>query len=398
MRRNDLVIRIAGESGEGVVSTGDLVTQAAARAGFEVLTFKTFPAEIKGGHVIFQLRLSDEPLTAPGDTIDILLAFNQEAYDTSYGLLRDNGLLIYDSGAFNPPADERCRHKAVPLTEIAKTQLKFELGKNVVAVGVVAAMFGLDLGVIQRLLQDRFGRKGEEILNKNLRALQAGIDYVETHIEDRREFRLEAGAQVPGAIVVSGNQALSLGAMAAGLDCFFGYPITPASEVMEFLAAELPKTGGLALQAEDEMSAMGMVLGASYAGKKAMTASAGPGISLMTEMLGLAAMAELPCVIVDVQRAGPSTGMPTKQAATARCSGWCWRRPAWRIASTRRSMPSTSPSVIRSPSSCSPIPPWRPAPSASRARISRRSKSGSGSASSRPTKSRPAATATGATG
>jgi 2-oxoglutarate ferredoxin oxidoreductase subunit alpha len=148
MRRNDLVIRIAGESGEGVVSTGDLVTQAAARAGFEVLTFKTFPAEIKGGHVIFQLRLSDEPLTAPGDTIDILLAFNQEAYDTSYGLLRDNGLLIYDSGAFNPPADERCRHKAVPLTEIAKTQLKFELGKNVVAVGVVAAMFGLDVGWI----------------------------------------------------------------------------------------------------------------------------------------------------------------------------------------------------------------------------------------------------------
>src|SRR5262249_11319772 len=140
-----------------------------------------------------------------------------------------------------------------------------------------------------------------------------GIDYVETHIEDRHEFRLEAGTQVPGVIVVSGNQALSLGAMAAGLDCFFGYPITPASEVMEFLATELPKTGGLALQAEDEMSAMGMVLGASYAGKKAMTASAGPGISLMTEMLGLSSMAELPCVIVDVQRAGPSTGMPTKQ-------------------------------------------------------------------------------------
>ncbi len=312
MRRNDLVIRIAGESGEGVVSTGDLVTQAAARAGFRVVTFKTYPAEIKGGHVLYQLRLSDEQPTSPGDTVDILLAFNQEAYDTSYALLRDGGLLIYDSATCTPPADDRCRHKAVPLTEIAKGQLRFELGKNVVAVGVAAAMFGLDIAVIHRLLEERFGRKGEEVLSKNMRALQAGIDYVETHIADRHDFRLEAGAPNPDVMVVSGNQALSMGAIAAGLQCFFGYPITPASEIMEFLATELPVTGGIVLQAEDEMAAMGMVLGASYAGKKAMTSSAGPGISLMTEMLGLAAMAELPCVIVDVQRAGPSTGMPTK--------------------------------------------------------------------------------------
>jgi 2-oxoglutarate ferredoxin oxidoreductase subunit alpha len=312
MRRDDLIIRIAGESGEGVVSTGDLVTQAAARAGYRVLTFKTFPAEIKGGHVIFQLRLSADRLSSPGDQLDILLAFNEEAYDSSYGLLRDGGLLIYDSATFTPPADGRCQHRAVPLTEIAKSQLKFELGKNVVAVGVVAALFGLDVAVIRRLLEDRFGRKGPEILDKNLRALQAGVDYVETHIEARHEFRLDAGAPDPHVIVVSGNQALSMGAIAAGLDCFFGYPITPASEVMEFLVAELPRIGGVAVQAEDEMSAMGMVLGASYAGKRAMTASAGPGISLMTEMLGLASMAELPCVIADVQRAGPSTGMPTK--------------------------------------------------------------------------------------
>jgi 2-oxoglutarate ferredoxin oxidoreductase subunit alpha len=312
MQRSDLVIRIEGESGEGVVSTGDLVTQAAARAGFHVLTFKTFPAEIKGGHVIFQLRLSAGDLTSPGDSADILLAFNEEAYDLGYGMLRDGGLLIYDSTVFTPPADLRCRHRAVPLTEIAKTQLRFELGKNVVAVGVIAAMFGLDVTVIQRLLQDRFGRKGQEILNKNLRALQAGIDYVESNIDDRHEFQLQAGAPLPDVMVVSGNQALSMGAMAAGLQCFFGYPITPASEIMEFLAAELPKAGGLIVQAEDEMASIGMVLGASYAGRKAMTASAGPGISLMTEMLGLAAMAELPCVIVDVQRAGPSTGMPTK--------------------------------------------------------------------------------------
>jgi 2-oxoglutarate/2-oxoacid ferredoxin oxidoreductase subunit alpha len=313
MRGNDLVIRIAGESGEGVVSTGDLVTQAAARAGFNVLTFKTYPAEIKGGHVLYQLRLSDEHLSDPGDRIDILLAFNGEAYDTSYNLLRDGGLMIYDSGAFTPPPDTRCRHRAVPLTEIAKVRLKFELGKNVVAVGVVAAMFGLDLTVLHRLLNDRFGRKGPELVTKNMNALQAGIDFVEANIPDRHEFRLHPGQSIADAIVVSGNQALSMGAIASGLQCFFGYPITPASEIMEFLASELPATGGVVLQAEDEMAAIGMVLGASYAGRKAMTSSSGPGISLMTEMLGLASMAELPCVVVDVQRAGPSTGMPTKQ-------------------------------------------------------------------------------------
>ncbi len=313
MRRNDLVIRIAGESGEGVVSVGDLVTQAAARAGYYVLTFKTYPAEIKGGHVLYQLRLSDTRVTSHGDQIDILLAFNQEAYESSYDQLRDGGLMIYDSGTFTPPADGRCRHQAVPLSEIADTQLRFKLGKNVVAVGVAAAMFGLDVVVIERLLDERFGRKGPDILAKNLQALQAGIDYVEKHIADRQDFRLRPGRVAPGVLVVSGNQALCLGSIAAGVQCFFGYPITPASEVMEFLAAELPKIGGVVLQAEDEMAALGMVLGASYAGRKAMTASSGPGISLMTELLGLAAMAELPCVVVDVQRAGPSTGMPTKQ-------------------------------------------------------------------------------------
>ncbi len=295
------------------MSTGDLVTQAAARAGFQVLTFKTYPAEIKGGHVIYQLRLSDYPLSAQGDRVDILLAFNQEAYDTSYALVRNGGLLIYDSGDFTPPPDTRCRHQSAPLTEIAKTQLKFELGKNVVAVGVVAAMFDLDITVIKRLLEEKFGRKGEEILAKNMRALDAGVTYVVENIAERAEFALQAGERRDNVMVVSGNQALSMGAIAAGVQNFFGYPITPASDIMEFLATELPKVGGQVLQAEDEIAAIGMCLGASYAGHKVMTSSAGPGISLMVRCWAWPQMAELPCVIVDVQRAGPSTGMPTKQ-------------------------------------------------------------------------------------
>jgi 2-oxoglutarate ferredoxin oxidoreductase subunit alpha len=313
MASRDLVIRIAGESGEGVISTGELVAQAAARAGFELITFKTYPAEIKGGHALIQLRLSDRRLYTQGDQLDVLLAFNQEAHDRNVADLRPGGLLIYDSAEFTPPDGGERRQYAVPLTEIARTQLKFELGKNVVAVGVVAALFDLPKEQLVRLLHEKFDRKGEEVVAKNVAALEAGIRYVREQVGDKPLFDVGTAVQGGPMVVVSGNQALAMGAIAAGCRHYFGYPITPATDIMEFLAAQLPKIGGSVVQAEDEIAAAGMVLGASYGGVRAMTATSGPGVSLMVEMLGLGAMAELPAVVVDVQRAGPSTGMPTKQ-------------------------------------------------------------------------------------
>ncbi|MHB8992210.1 MAG: 2-oxoacid:acceptor oxidoreductase subunit alpha, partial [Chloroflexota bacterium] len=312
MANRDLVVRVAGESGEGVISTGELVAQAAARAGFELLTFKTYPAEIKGGHALIQLRLSDRRLHSQGDQLDILLAFNQEAYDRNIADLKPGGLLIYDSAGFTPPESGDRLQYAVPLAEIARTQLRFELGKNVVAVGVVAALFDLPREQLVRLLGEKFGRKGEDVVAKNVAALDAGIQYVRDQMGGRVGFAIKPAESGGEIVVVSGNQALAMGAMAAGCQNYFGYPITPATDIMEFLAAHLPKVGGSAVQAEDEIAAAGMVLGASYGGARAMTATSGPGLSLMVEMLGLGAMAELPAVIVDVQRAGPSTGMPTK--------------------------------------------------------------------------------------
>jgi len=312
VKRDDLVIRVAGEAGEGVLSTGQLITQAAARAGFGVLTDSVPPAEIKGGHSFFQIRLSGHRLHSRGDQLDILLAFNQEAYDKNVKELRENGLLIYDSAELTPPGSDGFRQYPLPLTEIAKKQLQFELGKNVVAVGAVAALFGLPMEYLTKLIEERFGRKGPDVLDKNMRALEAGRRYVEENIPDRDELRLVVERPTENNIVVSGNQALALGALVAGCRRYAGYPITPATDIMEFLAGELPKVGGSVVQAEDEIAAIGMVLGSSYAGAKAMTATSGPGLSLMTEMLGLAAMAELPAVVVDCQRAGPSTGMPTR--------------------------------------------------------------------------------------
>jgi 2-oxoglutarate ferredoxin oxidoreductase subunit alpha len=313
--RDDLVIRVAGEAGEGVLSTGQLITLAAARAGYGVLTDSVPPAEIKGGHSLFQIRIAPRRIFSRGDVIDILLAFNREGYDRNIRELRDDGLLLYDSGDFEPPAnDGRYQQHALPLTDIAKKELQFELGKNVVAVGAISALFGLDPEYIRQLLHQRFARKGDAILNKNYQALDAGIGYVERNIPDRGTMQVKPGTpDNVSRIVVSGNQAIAMGSLAAGCRVYSGYPITPATDIMEFLAAELPKVGGSVVQAEDEMSALGMAIGASYAGKKSMTATSGPGVSLMVELMGLSGMAEIPVVIVDAQRVGPSTGMPTRQ-------------------------------------------------------------------------------------
>lgn len=312
MAMETLQIRMAGESGEGVLSTGELVTQAAARAGYRVLTYKTNPSEIKGGQAMFQVRLSPVPLWDSKDQIDILVAFNEEAWQKNHQDLRPGGLVIYDSGSFEPPTVPDRTQYAVPMTHIAKNEVKFGMAKNIVAVGVVASLFNLDQEVLKKLLHQKFGRKGEDVVGKNLEALEAGYRYVKENLPAEVHFQIEAGERCPTRMLANGNQALSLGFLAAGCNFFAGYPITPASDVMEFMASELPKVGGVLVQAEDEIASIGMVMGASYAGAKAMTSTSGPGLSLMVEMLGLGTMAELPSVILDVQRGGPSTGLPTK--------------------------------------------------------------------------------------
>lgn len=312
MAREDLVIRIAGEAGEGVMITGQMVTQATARAGYHVLTDSVPPAEIKGGYSFYQIRLSPKALSARGDAVDILLAFNQEAYDRSISQLRPDGILIYDSAEFTPAADEAHKAYAVPLTDIAKNEVQLALAKNMVAVGAVAGLFGLDVSHVHQLIQEsKLAKKGEDILKKNLRAVDLGRDYVHQQVAERNALEVQT-ANVQDTMVISGNQAIAMGAIAAGCRRYAGYPITPATDIMEFLAEEFPKLGGSVIQAEDEIAAIGMVLGSSYAGQKTMTATSGPGLSLMTEMLGLSSMAEIPAVVVDCQRAGPSTGMPTR--------------------------------------------------------------------------------------
>ncbi len=307
----DCVFRIGGEGGEGVISTGELMTIALARAGFEIYTFRTYPAEIKGGHANYQVRVADKLLLSQGDHVDVLMAFNEEAYQKHAKDVPKGGVIIYDSDSFSvPPSDHHILYP-IPLTSLATEKIGIKLTKNIISLGVLAALFDVPFEKFAGLLKDRFKKKGDAVVQKNLQALQVGVDYVKS-MQKRDSIRIGSGPRTAKELVLSGNESLALGAIAAGCRLYAGYPITPATDIMEFLAKELPKIGGYVIQTEDEISAIGCVLGASFAGTKAMTATSGPGFSLMTEMIGLAVVAEIPAVIVDVQRVGPSTGMPTK--------------------------------------------------------------------------------------
>ena len=308
-----LLIRLGGESGiDNAISAGDVLTLSMARSGYHVHTFRTYPAEIKGGPVMFQLRIGVKPVPSLGDKVDVLLAFNQEAWDLHQEALRPDGMLIYDPDEHDLPAGFRGMGCAVPLDRLAH-DLNLRKGKNLIGLGVLSALCGLDFQQLQATVKDQYGKKRPQFVESNRMALLAGYQWVMDNLEDTAPFSLAAPKAVQESdLVMSGNRAIVAGALAAGCRFFAGYPITPASDILEEMARRLPDVGGAILQTEDEIAAIGGVLGASLAGVKAMTATSGPGFSLMQEMLGLATMAEIPVVVVNSMRAGPSTGMPTK--------------------------------------------------------------------------------------
>ncbi len=310
METNEIIIRLAGEGGEGVISTGDIFTQGAARTGYHVFTFRTYPAEIKGGHAWYQVRVGAHHVRSMGDGVDVLVAFNAEGYYNHKHLINKGGVLIYDPDTVTPEENSAIVMYPIAFNSIARKELDFFSGKNVIVTGFLAGLFGLEPSSLEGLIRGRFARR-PELLDLNLKSLYTGYEYATKKVEKRDSYFLTPVEKI-GRLVLSGNDAIAAGALAAGCRFFAGYPITPASEILETMSKELPKLGGVSLQAEDEMAAIGMVAGASFGGLKSMTATSGPGLSLMTEFMGWVSTSETPCVIVDSQRAGPSTGMPTK--------------------------------------------------------------------------------------
>lgn len=305
--------KIGGQQGEGVESTDRIFSTALNRLGYYLYGYRHFSSRIKGGHTNNKIRISTKPIRAISDDLDILVAFDQETIDLNSHELRPGGVIVADA-KFSPTVPEgvEARLFAVPITAIAE-ELGTSLMKNMVASGASWALLGLSMDVFNKAVEEEFGRKGPAIVEKNIEAVRRGAEFVlEQAGGPLEEFRL-ADADGKQKLFMIGNEAMALGTLAAGCRLMSAYPITPASEIMEWLIKKLPKFGGTVVQTEDEIAAVTMAIGANYAGVRTMTASAGPGLSLMMEAIGLSGMTETPLVIVDTQRGGPSTGLPTKQ-------------------------------------------------------------------------------------
>ena len=307
----DLVVRFAGEGGQGQVTAAEGLAQAAARVGYHVQTFATYPSQIEGGPVWAQTRVSTNEILTQGDQLDVLVALNRQAYETHIPDLREGGVLIYNSRDF----DEAPEGNVIGLdAEGLARETGNPRAANVIMIGAVAKLASMPQQLFVDWIESRFRRgrpNDQEVIDGNVKALDVGIDAA-----IRSGYGVEALDEPPviaeTRILVNGNSFLSMGAIAGGLDVFFGYPISPATTILVFMETALNQPGQFVGQASSEIESIAAIVGGGFSGRKAMTSTAGPGLSLMGEGLGLAWMAEIPLVVVDVQRGGPATGLPTK--------------------------------------------------------------------------------------
>ncbi|MFI8686195.1 2-oxoacid:acceptor oxidoreductase subunit alpha [Rossellomorea sp. NPDC077527] len=311
--KEQLSWKVGGQQGEGIESTGEIFSMALNRLGYFLYGYRHFSSRIKGGHTNNKIRVSTTQVRAIADDLDILVAFDQETIDVNYKELHSDGVIIADA-KFKPekPEDTDASLYIVPFTALA-TELGTSLMKNMVAVGATCAVLNLDPDVFKEVVEEIFGRKGETVVEKNMEAIKQGFEAMKAELGDRVGSLQLKEADGNKRMFMIGNDAIALGALAGGVRLMAAYPITPASEIMEYLIKKLPMVGGTVIQTEDEIAAATMAIGANYGGIRSFTASAGPGLSLMMEAIGLSGMTEQPLVVVDTQRGGPSTGLPTKQ-------------------------------------------------------------------------------------
>src|SRR5438874_5649552 len=312
---SEAVIRIAGNSQDGIQAIGGFLARLAGRSEQEVMTFMTIPSTISGGPSIFQVRIGSGEVLSAGDDADVLLAFYQHSYEEHLSSLKKGGIVLYDSDHVEPKPEwqKQYHHLGIPISSLTIEAIggtAKDKGKNIFALGLIAKMFDLNVPKLEKLIEERFTGKDTSVLTNALNAFHAGYSHSLGKVIETFQF-LESQKKTGQQVVMNGNEALGYGLIAAGIRFGAGYPITPWSDVMELLRRELPKYGGTFVQCEDEIASISMAMGASYAGRVGVTGSSGPGISLKTEALRWGVMAEMPLVICDIQRGGPSTGMPT---------------------------------------------------------------------------------------
>jgi len=310
---DDLNWAIGGEAGDGIASTGKIFAQALSRAGRHVFTSKDFASRIRGGYTAYKIRTSVDRVESVVDRLDILIALTERTIDENMDELHEGSIIIYD-GERTTMQDVEIPDGMIGLDVPLKSLAEDAGGaimRNIVALGVACEATNFPIENLDSALEKRFKDKGQAIVENNCQAARLGQEYAQEEYDHDYGYDIETTDE--DYVLLNGDEAIGMGAIAAGCRFYAGYPITPATDVMEYLTGRIEEYGGAVVQAEDELAAINLALGAARAGARSMTATSGPGIDLMTETFGLVATSETPLVICDVMRAGPSTGMPTKQ-------------------------------------------------------------------------------------
>jgi 2-oxoglutarate ferredoxin oxidoreductase subunit alpha len=313
---NQLKLLAGGEAGDGVFAVSDMLALMFARAGLEILTTQTYSSRIRGGHINASVRVAEREILSQGDELDLLIALDLETVELHRKSIREGGIILYDNSQGEIDLGDLEQRQVtvfpIPARKIAREKLSAPIMKNIVMTGaaLTAVDFDPEFEFLGGLIRERFLSKGEKVVAKNMEAATAGQELIR-QANKAMNYKMEHRER-PRKMLLQGSDAVSFGALVAGCRFMASYPITPASDIMEYLVTKFPKYNGVMVQAEDELSAINMAIGAAFSGARSLAASSGPGIALMIEALGLSAVTETPLVLVDVQRCGPSTGMPTR--------------------------------------------------------------------------------------
>jgi len=303
----DFAVGIGGENGQGIASTGDILARIFARRGLNVNAYNAYQSIIRGGHTFLTIRASDGPVRSMGDKHDVLIPLNQDSMDRHLRLMKPGSCVVYDSDKLKPgTAAAGVQMCPMPMKQICGTN---KLAANTAALGAVLQLIGIEAEPLETVISRQFKKKGETVVAENVGIARAGYEYA------AREFKalsFRAPKLDKPRAIVTGNQATAMGGVAAGVKFYAAYPMSPSTGVLMWMASHARQLGIMVRQVEDEIGVMNMVIGAAHAGCRSMCATSGGGFALMSEAIGMAGMIETPVVCVDVQRAGPATGVPTK--------------------------------------------------------------------------------------
>jgi 2-oxoglutarate/2-oxoacid ferredoxin oxidoreductase subunit alpha len=304
----DYTIRIGGEAGQGVQTIGDTLAKVFARAGYHAFIHQDYESRIRGGHNFYQIRVSEKPVASSKDRMDIVIALDRPSIANNRDRLTEGGMIVYDSSILKEE-HEGDRFLDVPFVDLATKDGGGRIMANTVATGAVLGMLGMDLDIFATVIGDLFEKKGPKTIEENQRAAERGRDFA---VANCKGCAFKAPPVGAAHMLIDGNTAIGLGALVSGCRFYTAYPMTPSTGVLNFMAAKSEEYGVAVEQAEDEIAAINMAIGASFAGVRSMTGTAGGGFALMVEGVSLAAMTETPVVILVGQRPAPATGLPTR--------------------------------------------------------------------------------------